>query len=715
MARIDDLLRQIEDEGLRSELKRSINALRSRKKFGLVFEEHVPEMSVVPGITPEVGSLVRLAADDARPLGRVVAGNNDEFQVELFDPASTRYAASTDLVVVKRFGEAIFPVLTHIGSAGRGEHLGRPHHCVLNGENYHALQLLLYMYERQVDCIYIDPPYNTGARDWKYNNDYVDDNDSWRHSKWLSMMQKRLILARRLLKEDGVLVVTIDEHEVHHLALLLEELFPSYRRTMVTIVMNSAGNTQSGFYRVEEHALFCFPPGRGPNLIPDDLLAPEDKKPRSLWGTHIRTGGINDKPSKRPNLVYPIAIDESAGRFVQCGTSLEERLASGELGDTERSALDDWHPDPDETIDGHHLLWPFSEDGSLGTWRNDARTFASLVGQGFIRIRSNASAPGTNRWSLSYVTKGNRQKVATGLIPVLGVDDRDGSLILGSEQRPVIPKTIWKRRLHDATNWGSPILKAFVGTTSFAYPKSPYAVRDTLLTLVGDRPDSLIVDFFAGSGTTLQAVCMLNDADGGRRRCVLVTNNEISNADEQRLRAEGYQPGHAEWEALGIFENVTRPRCEAVVTGRMRDGAFVKGKYDSGAPYSQGFDESVDFFRIDYLDPDQVELGRQFDAIHPLLWAAAGAYGACPRSPVGDVDFILPPESNYGVLFSESRFMDFRSKVLERSSLTNVWLITNSESAFSEMRELLPPNLHVSMLYRDFLRNFQINTVERFR
>ena len=85
---------------------------------------------------------------------------------------------------------------------------------MLNGENYHALQLLLYLYERQVDCIYIDPPYNTGARDWKYNNNYVDENDSWRHSKWLSMMHKRLAwLARRLLKPDGVLVVTIDEHE----------------------------------------------------------------------------------------------------------------------------------------------------------------------------------------------------------------------------------------------------------------------------------------------------------------------------------------------------------------------------------------------------------------------------------------------------------------------------------------------------------------------
>jgi adenine-specific DNA-methyltransferase len=102
-----------------------------------------------------------------------------------------------------------------------------PWHTLIEADNYHALQLLDYLYAGQVDCIYIDPPYNTGARDWKYNNDYVDGNDGWRHSKWLAFMEKRLKLAKRLLKPDtGVLIVTIDEHEVHHLGMLLEREFP---------------------------------------------------------------------------------------------------------------------------------------------------------------------------------------------------------------------------------------------------------------------------------------------------------------------------------------------------------------------------------------------------------------------------------------------------------------------------------------------------------
>jgi hypothetical protein len=133
-----------------------------------------------------------------------------------------RSAKVDELIVVKPFGEAIYPCLTPIGKVAKGG--DRPWHAAINGENYHALQLLLYLYEGKADCIYLDPPYNTGARDWTYNNRFVDANDSYRHSKWLSFMEKRVRLAKRLLKADGVLIITIDEHEVHHLGMLLELL-----------------------------------------------------------------------------------------------------------------------------------------------------------------------------------------------------------------------------------------------------------------------------------------------------------------------------------------------------------------------------------------------------------------------------------------------------------------------------------------------------------
>ena len=124
------------------------------------------------------------------------------------------------LLVVKRFRRSTFPSLTSVGAIVCGPK-DKPHHAVIDAENFHALQLLVYLYDGGVDCIYIDPPYNTGARDWKCNNRYVDDKDTWRHSKWLSMMEKRLRLAKRLLKPDGVLIVAVDEHESNHLGMLL--------------------------------------------------------------------------------------------------------------------------------------------------------------------------------------------------------------------------------------------------------------------------------------------------------------------------------------------------------------------------------------------------------------------------------------------------------------------------------------------------------------
>lgn len=704
LGKLEDLIAEVENVGLRRLLAAAAREVKESRNFGLVFEQHIPETVAVLGLPVRRGNRVRLRNQiDTGPDFTVIKATKKA--LTLASDGTTLDVEPGDVAVVKRFGEAIYPTLTPVGEVRRSD---GPAHTVINGENYHALQTLLYLYEGQVDCIYIDPPYNTGARDWKYNNRFVDDNDSWRHSKWLSFMEKRLVLAKRLLKDTGVLVVTIDEHEVHHLGMLIERLFPECRRPMVTIVMNSAGNTQSGFYRVEEYALFCFPPGTRPALIGDDLLADESKKPRSLWGTHIRSGGINDRPSKRPNLVYPIGIDRASGRFVGCGRSLEDRLLAGELGDMTRAGLDEWRPDPDETYEGHPVLWPHSKDGSIGTWRNDAVKFAELVADGFVRIRPNPAAPGSNEWSVSYVTEGNRKKVADGVIPILGRDERDGALILGDDRRPVIPKTVWKRRLHDATNWGSPVLRSFVGANNFSYPKSPYAVRDTLATIVGDKPSALVLDFFAGSGTTLQATCMLNAQDGGTRRAILVTNNEVGEQQAQSLIDAGHYPGDPEWEACGIFEAVAKPRCSAVVSGLRQDDTPVEGEYADGTPYAEGFAESVEFYNLDYLDPDSVRLGDQLNAIIPMLRLAAGAFGATPHAD--DDAWLIPEASAWAVLIDDARFGKFKAALDKHPELTHIWLVTTSEEAFARMRAQLPPGPRVSMLYRDYLRNFEINT-----
>ena len=709
MARIDELLQQVDDAALRAQLADSLEDLRSRKKFGLVFEEHIPEVSGIPGIPPYVGCLAQLAADPTHPLVRVRERIGGEFGVEFVHGGSTLRVSQEDLVVVKRFGEAIFPALTHLGSVVRGEDIGRPHHLVLNGENYHALQLLLYLYERQVDCIYIDPPYNTGAKDWKYNNDYVDEQDSWRHSKWLSMMEKRLRIAGRLLKEDSVLIVTIDEHEVHHLAMLLEQLFPKALVQMVTIVINPAGVAQAGFARVEEYALYCFFGEAQVSEIDDDYLSDTSTlRNTRLWHGLPRTG-VGGSPSDTPNLVFPIGLDPETGHIRGFGRSLKERIEAGECSD-DKKELDNWEPDPSEDVNGHLAVWPRRSDGRLGRWRVKAETLAELVNKGYVRAQRNGAT-----WALSYVISGAQKRIHSGEVVIVGRDGADGPVILEQVTRQTRPKTVWKRSSHNAGWHGSVLLKELIGKRNFDYPKSVYAVRDALLPVVQQKPDALVVDFFAGSGTTLHATMLLNRRDAGRRRCVLVTNNEIPPADEKQLRSDGVHPLSQEWRSLGIFEAVTRPRIEAAIAGKRRDGETLSGKYDDDVAWSDGFNEKADFFCLTYLDPDQVELGKQFDAVHPALWAAAGSIGPCPVQPIEDSDFVMPPTSTYAVLLRDSRFKDFLEAVHKRPDLTHVWLVTNSESDFADMRELLPADLEVSMLYRDYLRNFEINTAERLR
>jgi len=134
----------------------------------------------------------------------------------------------------------------------------KPVNLLIEGDNYHALSVLNYTHKGKIDIIYIDPPYNTGAKDWKYNNDYVDGNDTFRHSKWISMMNNRLKLAKKLLKNDGILICAIDENEIAHLGVLLEEIFSPKSITPVTVIHNPSGIQGKNFSNNNEFLYFVY-------------------------------------------------------------------------------------------------------------------------------------------------------------------------------------------------------------------------------------------------------------------------------------------------------------------------------------------------------------------------------------------------------------------------------------------------------------------------
>src|SRR6516162_995848 len=214
MAHIDDLLNHVADTDLRKQLRAAVAEIRDRRQFGIVYESHIPETVALSGLGVQPSCLVlnrKHMSEEPLVVERI-----ENQRAFVCNPKTQERSCTTlsELVVVKPFGDPVYPCLTPLSEIRRGD--SRPNYTVINAENYHALQLLLYLYEAQVDCVYLDPPYNSGAKDWTYNNHFIDSNDSYRHSKWLSFIEKRLRLAKRLLKPDGVIIITIDENEVYH-------------------------------------------------------------------------------------------------------------------------------------------------------------------------------------------------------------------------------------------------------------------------------------------------------------------------------------------------------------------------------------------------------------------------------------------------------------------------------------------------------------------
>lgn len=317
-------------------------------------------------------------------------------------------------------------------------------------------------------------------------------------------------------------------------------------------------------------------------------------------------------------------------------------------------------------------------------------------------------------WTVLYLGKLAQRQIESGVIKIVSRDpDTDVVDIEYTEAQERQIKTVWHRGSHDAGNYGSTLLRNILGEGArFSFPKSLYAVSDTLATVVRNRPDALILDFFAGSGTTFHATCLLNASDNGNRRCILATNNEVSEKLAKELNADGYWLGDLEFERNGVAESVTWPRCKYVVNGERDDGKELSGTYLDGREMSEGFEENIEYFKLDFLDPNEVAYGDKFEAILPILWLMAGANGKLEseRGSRGAGRWFIPKNSPYAVLIQEDYFAEFKRELKERPDITHVFLVTDSEEAYREMIAELPSSPKTKMLYKSYLETFRINT-----
>ncbi|MEK7309586.1 MAG: site-specific DNA-methyltransferase [Planctomycetota bacterium] len=337
-----------------------------------------------------------------------------------------------------------------------------------------------YTHQGKIDVIYIDPPYNTGNKSWKYNNQYVEKDDTYKHSKWLSFMSKRLRLAKNLLKDEGIIIVTIDDYEIGNLNLLMNEIFGEGNKLgVVTIMHNPRGRSDDKYFATShEYALFY---GLNTQVTKTNKLKlteeqvegfPLEDEISFYRLLPLKRTGSNSTPDKRPNLFYPIYYNKKTKRV-----SVEE----------------------EKNKDLVKILPIDSHDGKR-VWRWGKVSF-------------------TEKAETEIVIKENNGKYT------VFAKDR----IKGGRK----PKTVWADPKYDASSHGTILLQKILGKSrSFDYPKSLYAVFDTLQICIDDNKEAIVLDFFAGSGTTGHAVLELNRKDGGNRKFILCTNNENEIAEE---------------------------------------------------------------------------------------------------------------------------------------------------------------------------------------
>lgn len=416
----------------------------------------------------------------------------------------------------------------------------RPTHVLIQGDNYHALKVLAYTHERSVDVIYIDSPYNTGNKDFKYNDKFVDREDGYRHSKWLSFMAKRLRLAKTLLKDTGVIFLSIDDNEQAQLKLLCDEVFGE-DNLIANMVWHNSSRT-SDFVSVEHEYVLVY----AKSLVSQ----------KAAW-KRARAEAVH--------LQAFLDLQRSTGASIkEAEASLRKEIATLQSQAEDERSLK-WLDNYRNVDEEWKIYYPVDLSGEGA---GPARRFGALE----------VPAPKGRHWM--------GQEYIDQLL-------RDGRIVWRNERayrKLFIEESLdnLKSIVSVPGRQGTATLKEILGPSKFNNPK-PVELLAKILRFLPNK-SAVIVDFFAGSGTTAHAFMQLNAEDGGARQCILVTNDEGEFQDEHGVGLAG-----------GICTNVTHPRLRKVIEGYMTP----KGKAVAGLA------ENLVFFDTEFVEDRALERSRK--------------------------------------------------------------------------------------------------------
>ncbi|MCR5136714.1 MAG: site-specific DNA-methyltransferase [Oscillospiraceae bacterium] len=436
---------------------------------------------------------------------------------------------------------------------GRHEEDNGSENMIIHGDNLLALKSLLPQYEGRIKCIYIDPPYNTGNEGWVYNDNVNDPQirkwlgevvgtegeDLCRHDKWLCMMYPRLKLLHRLCAQDGCIAISIGIHEINNLVAVCKEMFAD-RQIMPVTVKTSGGKPSGSFNVTHEHIVFILPIGFKAN--PSSLSVNEESSP-----FHSMTLA-SFYQEERPNQAYPIYINDE-GQIVSCGKSLQT-LIDEELYEGEKK---DYQFDYNNAPEGTTAVWPVSNKGLPCVWRQIADSTMEDWEKGYIKVIPQKSKKTKNKWSIQFLSDGIKQKIEAGEFKCRTISDDCPTIeLIDYHTSGVNIPTIWNEKAFYTTKGTDQIESIFGSKTTFTYAKPMELIQEILGRISGD--DSIILDSFAGSGTTAHAVLNMNKADGGNRKFILIEMMDYADtitAERVKRVIDGYGEGKKAVEGTG--------------------------------------------------------------------------------------------------------------------------------------------------------------------
>ncbi len=466
-----------------------------------------------------------------------------------------------------------------------------PVNLLIEGDNYHSLSVLNYTHKGRIDAIYIDPPYNTGAKDWKYNNDFVDSEDPYRHTKWLSFMSHRLKIAKNLLSRNGIIVCAIDHYELFTLGLLMDEIFGESNRIGVVTVVNKAdGRSDDKFFATANEFMIFYANNANYSSINNLDLSADDLKKKypkvDEKGRYVEkplmSQGVDSLRKDRPTLFYPIYYFEKTNTI-----SLSRE-------------------------DGYTEILPIDVSGIERRWSSGPSKIQEHIVNGNIIVKK-----GKNGNFFLYRKK--------------------------REEAGVKPKTFWIDPKYNSATYGTKLVDSIVGKTRvFNYPKSLYAVKDALQVIT--RKDSIVLDFFAGSGTTGHAVIELNKQDGGNRKFILCTNNESS-----------------------IAEDVTYPRIKNVIHENQSNLKL-----------------NLKYYKTSFVPADPTDKNKTIltSKISEMLCIKEDTFESVKNTP--DYKIYRNNKKYMGIIFNHDSIEDFKKEIKEFDKKINIYIFSLGDDTFDE-------------------------------